>query len=320
MYIDNRGVQLVEVEEGVPDATANEITDNEGNKYKLEYLGNKGRFSGKGGNSSVYKLINKDGSSDKVIKFFSMHKPYPGATKSYRKKYGRFIKEIEVLNTLKNEGVQNIVNIIDDGLADIDGLEYPYYIMEKADKDLTDYILTNHETIDIQSKLGLFYEIVKSLQNLHKYKYYHRDIKPDNIFMFREGDGDEAKFVWKVGDLGLVAERWKDVDYKGEKIGPFGWLSPEAMNKFLTEEAGFGFDCMIDFKSDVFQLGKLFWFIIQGNVPIGQLLVDDLIQGEPVKNEVYTLIFEMLRYNKPQRIELDSVLAGLESMKTIVPF
>jgi serine/threonine protein kinase len=318
MYYD-RVIKLDTNHEGESIYEENQITGANGKVYSLDFLSEKAKF-GKGGNSSVFKVINPDGSSDKVAKFSNLNKPRKDSTRSYRKKYGRFIREIEVLKNLKNQGVQNIVIIIEDGLKDIGGYDHPYYIMEKADTDLTDYIIDNYPDIDIQTKLTLFYEIVKSLKSLHSMDYYHRDIKPDNIFMFKEGDGDEAKYVWKVGDLGLIGERTRNNDYIGEKIGPFGWLSPEAMNKYLTEEAGLGFDCEIDFKSDVFQLGKLFWFIIQGNVPIGQLLVDDLIQGEPVKNEVYNLIFEMLRYNKPARIELDNVLVGLESMRTIVPF
>lgn len=318
MYYD-RAVRLNTNDHGESIYDENQITSLTGKVYSLDFLNEKAKF-GKGGNSSVFKVINPDGSSDKVVKFSNLNKPSIKSTRSYRKKYGRFIREIEVLKNLKNQGVQNIVLIIEDGLQDVDGYDHPYYIMEKADSDLTDYIIGNYPDIDIQTKLTLFYEIVKSLKSLHNMDYYHRDIKPDNIFMFKEGEGEEAKYVWKVGDLGLMGERARNIDYIGEKIGPFGWLSPEAMNKYLTEEAGLGFDCEIDFKSDVFQLGKLFWFIIQGNVPIGQLLVDDLIYGEPVKNEVYNLIFEMLRYNKPQRLELDNVIVGLESMKAIVPF
>lgn len=318
MYFE-RVIKLSTNDDGESIRDENQITGENGKAYSLDFLSEKSKF-GKGGNSSVFKVINPDGSSDKVVKFSNLAKPDKYASKSYRKKYGRFIREIEVLKSLKNQGVQNIVIIIEDGLWDIEGYEHPFYIMEKADSDLTDYIIGNYPDIDIQTKLTLFYEIVKSLKSLHSMDYYHRDIKPDNIFMFKEGDGDEARYVWKVGDLGLIGERDKNSDYIGEKIGPFGWLSPEAMNKYLTEKANLGFDCSIDFKSDVFQLGKLFWFIIQGNVPIGQLIIDDLIHGEPVRNEVYNLIFEMLRYNKPQRIELNNVIAKLDLMKAIVPF
>lgn len=318
MYYDN-GIRLDKLENGKSDYSKNQITDSTGKKYRLDFISEKDK-TGKGGNSSVFKLLNKDGSSDKVIKFCNFSRPGSGASGSYRKKYGRFIREIQVLKELKDQNIQNIVVIIDDGMEDIEGYNHPYYIMEKADTDLSDYIISNYPDIDIQTKLTLFYEIVKSLKSLHDMNYYHRDIKPDNIFMFQEGEGDEVKYVWKVGDLGLVGERSKNWDYKGEKIGPFGWLSPEAMNKYLTEEASLGFDCTIDFKSDVFQLGKLFWFIIQGNCPIGQLNPADLIKGEPVKDEVFKLIFEMLHYNKATRIPLNNVVAGLDAMKTAVPF
>ena len=43
------------------------------------------------------------------------------------------------------------------------------------------------------------------------------------------------KSQWKIGDLGLVTRRDLDYDRQNEFIGPKGWLSPEAMNKYLAE-------------------------------------------------------------------------------------
>ena len=44
----------------------------------------------------------------------------------------------------------------------------------------------------------------------------------------------------KIGDLGLM--RFKDEDDlaidRNQRIGAFGWETPEAMNKFLTEAKG----------------------------------------------------------------------------------
>lgn len=37
------------------------------------------------------------------------------------------------------------------------------------------------------------------------------------------------------------------------------------MNKYLTEKYKLEFDCRIDDRSDVFQLGGLFWFIFNNN-------------------------------------------------------
>jgi serine/threonine protein kinase len=70
--------------------------------------------------------------------------------------------------------------------------------------------------------------------------YYHRDLKPDNILI--------SDNTWKIGDLGLVSRRNNEfnLDKVAALIGPRGWYSPEALNKYLTEDKNleFSYDCM----------------------------------------------------------------------------
>jgi hypothetical protein len=67
------------------------------------------------------------------------------------------------------------------------------------------------------------------------------------------------------------------------------------MNKLLTERTNSEFDCKIDFSSDIFQLGKLFWFILQGNLPIGLVNKDDFLTDDL---ELFELICKMLEHKK----------------------
>lgn len=290
-----------------PDGTLIEesnFIENDGQVFYLRYLdGNKGS---KGGNSSVFIIYTKnDESKDQVIKISNYYKPTRATKEHIRRRYGRFINEINVLSDLKDKKKSNIIEINFDGVVNIDGKEFPYYVMEKADTDLKEYMLAKKD-VDSQEKVKFCINIYDAIQQLHLEEYYHRDIKPDNILLFYE-DGEEEKIIWKIGDLGLHGSRDKDYDDLGEKIGPFGWLSPEAMNKFITEKANLGFDCKIDEQSDIFQLGKLFWFIFQGNVPIGQIEFSDFICTVEHKEIIFQLIMEMLRYSKPKRINKDGL-------------
>ena len=117
----------------------------------------------------------------------------------------------------------------------------------------------------------------------------------------------EKKYLWKLGDLGLISERHKDYDDLGERVGPFGWISPEAMNKYLTEKAATGHDCKIDDKSDVFQLGELFWFIFMLNSPIGQIYNDDFECEAENADEFFEIIKTMLNHKKHKRISITEV-------------
>lgn len=305
MHYRNKKIELNESEEGVLIENEN-VIEYDGSVFYLKYLSSDIKGS-KGGNSSVFVLYSKDQDIDeKIIKISNYFRPHRNTPDHIKRRYGRFINEIQVLNELKDKGKSNIIEIIFNGEVTIDGHSFPYYVMEKADTDLRDYFLSKKE-VDSQERVKFCINVFDAIKELHSEGYYHRDIKPDNIFLFYEDGGEEERLVWKIGDLGLVSSRDKDYDDLGEKIGPFGWLSPEAVNKFLTEKAGLGFDCAIDGKSDIFQLGKLFWFIFQGNVPIGQIEFEDFICEVEHKEILFELIRQMLTYSKVKRIGVEGL-------------
>lgn len=291
----------------------------ESKTYGLKPLRDNFLFS-KGGNSVVYLLYDVNGAEyDKVVKISNYYRPNKKSSDSVKRRYGRFITEIDALNKAKDEFIRpNIVNIIFDSVLEIHGKEFPFYVMEKADSDLKEYLISNYIDVDIQEKVSLCVQIFNGINQLHDLGYYHRDLKPDNILLFKqdEVEGEEASnYTWKIGDLGLINQREKDYDDIGERIGPIGWLSPEAMNKYLTERSNMGFDCKIDEMSDLFQLGKLFWFIFQQNVPIGQIEIGDFKMEFEHKKFLFDLIFKLLTHCKSNRISKAELSENLELVK-----
>jgi len=275
----------------------------EGRLYDVDKLVSQKGVAGSP-NSCIFLLKDPSGEeSDRVMKVSRFFKPFPAGTddrnKAIRRRYGRFIGEIDALTRAKDAGFTNVIEIQHNDILILDRKEFPYYVMEKADSTLKDYILEN-PSLDEQDRLSLCMQLLSALRQLHSIEVYHRDIKPENIFMF--GIEPEGKIVWKIGDLGLMASRDKDYDYVGERIGPFGWISPEVMNKYLTEAKGFGFDCRIDNLSDIFQLGNVFWFIYQGNVPLGQVLYEDFVCNvEQQKDAIFGVIKDMIQHSKARR-------------------
>ncbi len=300
-------ILLSENDSGLPLPELNTIHV-EGKSYFIQPIKD-GQKITKGGNSTVFRLVDPENREiDKAIKFSNIYKPIRSSPDKVKQRYGRFITEIQALFEIRdNYDNPNVVKIVDDGLWESnDGKVFPYYIMEKANCDLTSYILENNDKVDVSERISLCMDLFNGIQALHKLDYYHRDIKPDNILVFYTSE-DNEKFTWKIGDLGLVAHRERDCDEINEKIGPIGWLSPEAMNKYLTESSNLGLDCKIDECSDVFQLGKLFWFIFNCNVPIGQIALMDFRFEAPEKSFIFDLIFKMLHYSKTRRLQINEI-------------
>jgi len=259
----------------------------------------------KGGNSNVFKLLNPQNEDEFVIKFSKYNINKPSNPVNIISRITRFEREVEALRLSTELESDNIIQYYFDDYKDIGAKRFHFYVMERGDFDLTQY-LDNNDISD-QQRLLLCTDILNGIKQLHSSDIYHRDIKPDNILF--------VKKTWKIGDLGLIANRNSDFKMKevGEKIGPIGWLSPEATNKYLNEGNGkenkYDFDCDIDNFSDIFQLGKLFWYIFQGNIPLGQIERGDFKLQD---TEIYEIIYEMLKHSK-NRPTLNEIEAGFKS-------
>lgn len=259
----------------------------------------------KGGNSNVFNLLNPQTEEEFVIKFSKYNINKPNNPINIISRITRFVREVEALKLSTKLQSDNIIQYYFDDYKDIGSGRFHYYVMEKADYDLTQYLDEND--ITEQQRLLLCTDILNGIKELHINDICHRDIKPDNILFVNK--------TWKICDLGLVENRNSDFPIKelGEKIGPIGWLSPEATNKYLNEGKGkvnkYDFDCKIDEYSDVFQLGKLFWYIFQGNIPLGQVEREDFKLKD---NDIYNIIFEMLKHSK-NRPSIEEIEEGFKS-------
>jgi len=272
--------------------------------YRVESISGKFQKT-KGGNSSVFRLVSQD-DNELVVKVSRYDVSSVTAVAKNEKRIERFKREVEALKVAKQEGFKNVVEYFFDGEWRIGRKRFSYYVMEKADTDLTTYLDENE--VSNQQRFLLCIGILKGIRELHSAGIYHRDIKPDNIL--------RAAGEWKIGDLGLVDFRDTDFDINevGERIGPRDWLSPEAFNKCLTENRSrklpYQYDCKIEAKSDVYQLGKLFWFIFQGNLPEGQLLRKDFRLADAA---LYDIIYKMLRHSKDKRYSLKDIEDGFKT-------
>lgn len=272
--------------------------------YRTSSLSKKGN---KGANSIILKLfLASDDNTDvaqrvlKVSKYCDNWTPKNGHSVSETNR--SFYREIECLQKCKRQGVKNIIEIYSCGYLICrkknrktgTGLVYfPFYMMECANYDLKQF-LEKQDEITKEVKVNLCYQLASGLEELHDIGCYHRDIKPDNVLLF----GQELK----IGDLGLIRYRNEDTEDLKSLIGPKGWISPEAMNKYLNEEKVFDtrINTEINEQSDIFQLGMVFWYIFQGNAPIGCIKRTDFFD----KNEmIFSLIKRMIYHSTEKRIK-----------------
>ncbi|MBQ9546237.1 MAG: protein kinase family protein [Bacteroidales bacterium] len=280
--------------------------------YKICRL-DKNIRANKGGNSWVMKMYQTSDDEDESfdnnpISIIKVNKAeyYNEGGKYDRKKNKRINQEIDALQECKNKKAKYVISIDFDGILLNNNRDvHRFYTMEVAECDLKQYMERND--LDFLERIETCMELTKSLRELWKLGFYHRDIKPDNFFHLETGE-------WKVGDLGLVAKRNTSETHDGENefIGPKGWTSPETMNKYLVEESNDRFDRIIDEKSDMFQLGMVFWYIMQGNAPIGCIMEKDFLNEN---HDLYQLIRSMVSHSKLLRpMNFDIILERLNQI------
>jgi serine/threonine-protein kinase len=114
---------------------------------------------------------------------------------------------------------------------------------------LKEYI-NKHGALNWQEAVKITIQICSAIDHAHKNNIVHRDIKPHNILMTKDG-------IAKVTDFGIArAVTSSTITMVGSTIGSVHYFSPE--------QARGGF---IDEKSDLYSLGIAMYEMVTGKVP-----------------------------------------------------
>jgi len=156
--------------------------------------------------------------------------------------FDRFLQEYETIAEMNHP---NIVKIYDLGVAD----DHAHIAMEYLDGgDLRNKIDAG---ISMDDAVSYFRQIASALTAVHKQGVLHRDLKPGNIMLRK--DGSVALI-----DFGLAkrAKLESEITDKGEIFGTPYYMSPEQ-----------GHGSGVDQRSDIYSLGVVFYEMLTGEKP-----------------------------------------------------
>lgn len=138
----------------------------------------------------------------------------------------------------------NVVNVYDVGEDD----NLYYIVMELVEGITLKKFIEKKGKLEINEAIGIGIQIAQGIEEAHKNHIIHRDIKPQNIIISREGKV-------KVTDFGIAKAATSNT-ITSNAMGSVHYISPEQARGGYSDE-----------KSDIYSLGVTIYEMLLGKVP-----------------------------------------------------
>jgi serine/threonine protein kinase len=197
---------------------------------------------GHGGMGEVYRAVRADGQYTKEVAVKLVH----GGSSVLLE---RFRHERQILATLEHS---NIARLLDGGTTD-PGV--PYLVMELIEGTRIDQYCEQNK-LSVHNRLRMFLQVCDAVQFAHQRLIIHRDIKPGNILVTREG-------VPKLLDFGIakILETSPETGQADSTLTLLRLLTPQyASPEQIRGEP-------ITTASDVYSLGVVLYELLTGRSP-----------------------------------------------------
>jgi serine/threonine-protein kinase len=156
----------------------------------------------------------------------------------------RFLREARAAAKLNHE---NVVAAIDAGRAG----DVVYFVMEFVDGETARERLDREGPLPVRDVLRILRDTAAALEHARRHGLVHRDVKPDNIMLSREGRA-------KLCDLGLARLAGGEAGAKtGIAEGTPYYIAPEQARGLAD----------VDIRADLYALGATAYHLLAGHYP-----------------------------------------------------
>lgn len=202
-----------------------------GNRYRIEE-----RIGG-GGMSVVFRATDLQLGRDVAVKVMRNHL---AADEDFVRRFWREAQNAAALSH------PNLVKIYDVGR---DG-ENCFIVMELITGRTLKQMIQEQGPLPIDLAVKIAMQILDALGHAHEQKIIHRDVKPHNVLIARDG-------TVRVTDFGIARATTTDtVTHTGSILGSAHYFSPEQANGYPANE-----------KSDLYSMGVVLYEMVTGRVP-----------------------------------------------------
>ena len=196
-----------------------------------------------GGMGAVYKGRHRASGDIVAIKVL------PAATAKNPVLLKRFEQEFRSAAALDHPNVVRAIEYCGTGTS-------PFLVMEYVDGESLGARIDRHGPMPEDQAIRLIAQVCQGLHRAHKQKLIHRDVKPDNILITRDG-------IAKLTDLGLVkdADNETNLTKTGRGLGTPNFMAPEQFRNAKNA----------DIRCDIYSLGATLYTMLTGEIPFGKI-------------------------------------------------
>ncbi len=170
----------------------------------------------------------------------------------------RFQREAQAAGILNHP---NIVTVYDFG----ESQGFLYLAMEFLEGKSLHEILRERKALPAGEAVPIFEQVAGALGHAHAHKVIHRDVKPANIMLLKDG-------TVKVTDFGIAKISTTSMTQTGQVFGTPNYMSPEQVRGM-----------QLDGRSDIFALGVVLYESLVGVKPF---------PGDDITTVLYKLVHE----------------------------
>lgn len=227
---------------------------------------------GVGGMAVVYRAY--DIIEDKIVAIKILKDEFLGNKEFVR----RFKNESKAIAVLSHP---NIVKVYDVSF----GTKIQYIVMEYIDGITLKEFISQRKVINWKDALYFVNQILSALKHAHSKGVIHRDIKPQNIMLLKDG-------TIKVTDFGIARFSRNETQTMTDRaIGSVHYIAPEQAKGSVIDE-----------KADIYSVGVMLYEMLTGSLPF------------EADNAVSVAIMQMQAKPKPLREINPDIPEGLEQI------
>ncbi len=258
---------------------------------------------GKGGMGKVYKVFDQEVQAKMALKLI---KPEVSADKNT---IDRFRNELKIARDISHKNICRMYDL---------GREAGNYFITMeyvSGEDLKSFIRRSRQLV-VGTAIFIAKQVCDGLAEAHRLGVVHRDLKPGNIMIDKEGNA-------KIMDFGIARSiSVKGITGAGVMIGTREYMSPEQVE---GKE--------IDQRSDIYSLGIILYEMLTGQVPFegdtpftigvkqkSEIPKDPRELNVQIPQDLSRLVLKCLEKDKERRYQnADELRADLEKIEKGIP-